>query len=818
VYVNVLLPLALNNLFTYSVPAEWQSYVGFGKRVVVNFGKNKLYTALVISSSDENNSGFDAKELVSVIDEAAVITPAQYLSWQWIATYYMCYLGDVMNAALPSGLKLNSETTFVLTPDVDIDKTLLNDSEYLLVEALEVRHFLTIDEINAVLNNKKTHSTVKRLVDKNIIQIKEELKLRYKPKYATFIQLSKQYSSNTIAFEALFDELKRAVKQQQALTAYVSLSNYYTNAPNYLVPKKLLEERASCDAAALKALEKKGVFEFIEIEVSRLNNKATNVNQTMVLTAIQQEALDKVKTELTTHDVCLLHGVTGSGKTNIYAQLISETLAQGKQVVYLVPEIALTTQLVSRLKKILNVPIGVYHSRFNENERVEVWNNLLHKKGAQVILGARSSILLPYDNLGLIIVDEEHDPSYKQQDPAPRYNARDTAIMIAKQYNAKIVLGSATPAIETYYNIQQKKYGYVALLQRYNNVKMPVIELVDIKKNLLQRSMKASLTRELHALMTEALSNKKQIILFQNRRGYVPMHECMTCGHIPQCVQCDVSLTYHKQINLLKCHYCGYSIAPQPRCAKCNSTNIITKGIGTQKIEEDVQLLFPDARVARMDTDTTRGKLAFETLIQQLENKEIDILIGTQMVTKGLDFSSVDLVGIINADETLHYPDFRASERAFSLFSQVSGRAGRESGLGKIIIQTMQPQHTILEFVKENDYFNYFELELRERKMYGYPPFTRIIELTLQHRDINILNEYCHVLSIDLQKAFGKRCLGPEFPTPARIKNIYNKRFIIKIERGGNIASAKKMLQQMLDSMYKHNRLVRVVIDVDVNS
>lgn len=817
-FVNVLLPLALNNLFTYSVPAEWLGFVGFGKRVVVNFGKNKLYTAIVISVSAENNSGFDAKELVSVIDESAVITPSQYQSWQWIASYYMCYLGEVMNAALPAGLKLNSETTFILNADIDIDKESLNDSEYLLVEALEIRHFLTIDEINAILNNKKTHSTIKRLIDKNVILLKEELKLKYKPKYATFIQLNPKYSSDSNAFEALFDELKRAVKQQQALTAYVSLSNYYTDKPNYLVPKKLLEERANCDAATLKALEKKEIFEFCEIEVSRLNNKTTNSNEALVLSDVQQTALAHIKQEFVTHDVCLLHGVTGSGKTNIYAQLITETIAQGKQVLYLVPEIALTTQLVSRLKKILNTTIGVYHSRFNENERVEVWNNLLHKKNVQVILGARSSILLPYDNLGLIIVDEEHDASYKQQDPAPRYHARDTAILVAKQYNAKTLLGSATPAIETYYNALQKKYGYVPLLQRYNNVALPSIELIDIKKNIAQKSMKASLTRELFALMNEALDNKKQIILFQNRRGYVPMHECMTCGHIPQCVQCDVSLTYHKQINLLKCHYCGYSVTPQPRCAKCNSTNIITKGIGTQKIEEDVQLLFPNARVARMDTDTTRGKLAFETLIQQLENREIDILIGTQMVTKGLDFSSVDLVGIMNADETLHYPDFRASERAFSLFSQVSGRAGRASGKGKIIIQTMQPQHLLLQQVKEHNYTDYFDNEIKERQTYGYPPFTRIIEIVLQHRDPNVLNDYCDVLCKDLQHAFGKRVLGPEFPTPARIKNIYNKRFIIKIEREGNITAAKKMLQQLIDSMYKYNRSVRVVLDVDMYS
>ncbi len=814
-FVNVLLPLALNNLFTYAVPLEWQSYVGFGKRVVVNFGKNKLYTALIISVGNENTSGFEAKELVSVIDEGAVITPAQYNAWQWIASYYLCYLGDVMNAALPAGLKLNSETTFVLNTEVDIDKQQLNDSEYLLIEALEIRNFITIDEINAILNNKKTHSTVKRLIDKNYILLKEELKLKYKPKYATFITLNEKYITNNDLINDLFTELQRAVKQQQALTAYIALSNFFTATPNYLVPKKMLEERANCDSATLKVLEKKGIIELHEIEVSRLNNAATNSTTPLQLTAVQEIALKALTHLFTTHDVCLLHGVTGSGKTNIYAQLITNTLAQGKQVLYLVPEIALTTQLVSRLKKIVPAKIGVYHSRFNENERVEVWNNLLYKKGAQVILGARSAVLLPYDNLGLIIVDEEHDASYKQQDPSPRYNARDTAIVLAKQFNAKVVLGSATPAIETYYNAQQQKYGYVQLAERYNNVKLPVIELVDIKKNLSQKSMKASLTRELYGLMTEALDNQKQIILFQNRRGYVPMHECMTCGHVPQCVQCDVSLTYHKHINLLKCHYCGYSIAPQPRCAKCNSTNIITKGIGTQKIEEDVQLLFPSARVSRMDTDTTRGKLAFETLIEQLENKQIDILIGTQMVTKGLDFSSVDLVGIINADETLHYPDFRASERAFSLFSQVSGRAGRASGLGKIVIQTMQPQHTILQQVQAHDYTAYYTNEITERKIYDYPPFTRIIEIKLQHRDVNILNEYCEILAKDLQQAFGKRVLGPEYPSPARIKNIYNKCFMLKIERDGNIVAAKKIIQQLIDSMYKHNRTVRVIIDVD---
>ncbi len=816
-FVNVLLPLALDNLFTYQVNEEWQNDVAFGKRVTIHFNK-KIYSALIVEIIDDvsqlNNSKYKIKSIIEIIDTSAIITKTQYKLWQWMSNYYCCTLGEVMQAAMPSGLKLTSETQFLYNHEQSFDWEQLSNEAYILGEAFQLREQLSIQEISLILENRKVLSTVKKLIDAKIIYVKEELKHKYKEKQEDYITLHDSYA-NENGIEKAFELVKRSKKQENLITAYIQLSNYFTATKNEFVKKTTLITIANADNASLNKLVEKQVFIKVPHSVSRLSLDFDKVEK-IELSVVQQLAYNQItENSKSTKAVTLLHGVTGSGKTNIYAKKIQEQLNAGRQVLYLVPEIALTTQLITRLRKLIGFPIGVYHSKFNENERVETWNNLLESKSIRFIVGARSAVFLPFTDLSLVIIDEEHESSYKQQDPAPRYHARDTGIVLANYFNAQVILGSATPSVETYFNVTQKKYEYVALTERFHKAALPTIEILDLKNDMRLRNMRGPLCYNLFKQTEVHLQEKKQILFFQNRRGYVPRHQCMTCGYVPSCTQCDVSLTYHKKINLLKCHYCGYTEKLSATCINCNSTNIVTQGQGTEKIEEELNVLFSESNITRIDSDTTRGKNAITELFEAINNKKTDIIVGTQMIAKGLDFEGVDLVGILNADETILFPDFRANEKAFQLFCQVAGRAGRKSGNGKIFIQTTQPQFYLFDLIKEYDFNSFFAIEIKDRKNFNYPPFSRLIKVSVQHRDVAKLNIACDEMKNKLLPIFGTRLVGPEFPLIARIKNKYTKQFLLKIGRNENQVEAKKTLQLQLNEFKIRNTSFYIIIDVD---
>ncbi len=818
-FIDVILPLALPNSYTYRVPQELNDVVQIGKRVIVPFGKGKLYTAIIKSIHETAPKKYEAKYIDTVLDNYPIVNEKQLHLWDWIASYYMCNTGDVMNAALPSGLKLASETKIILSPAFDKEAMVdLTDKEYLIAEALEIRNALTLLEIGEILNIKTIHPIIKALLEKNVILIQEEVKEKYKAKTETFVKLT-EYAAEEDNLKLIFNSLeKKAYKQLELLMAFIHLSKSESNTS---IKKSILLK--SCDAgeAALSGLVKKNVFELVTNETSRLE-KGIDSNKIKDLNEIQEAAFLKIKELFVEKDVTLLHGVTSSGKTEIYIKLIEETLQQGKQVLYLLPEIALTTQIINRLQISFGNKVGVYHSKFNENERVEIWNNVLGVSPSDtvpysVVLGARSSLFLPFSNLGLIIIDEEHDNSYKQQNPAPRYNARDGGIYLAHIHKAKVLLGSATPCIETYYNALNGKYGLVELHKRFGDVKMPIIEVVNVKEEARKKRMKSHFSKTLLDGIQLALDEKEQVILFQNRRGFAPMLECSTCAWVPQCTQCDVSLTYHKASNLLRCHYCGYSIKPPQTCGACGSTELKMHGFGTEKIEEELSIYFPTARIGRMDLDTTRSKFAYKQILHDFEEHNIDVLVGTQMVTKGLDFNNVSLVGVLNADSLISFPDFRAYENGYQLMAQVSGRAGRKKKQGKVIIQSSNPALSVLQQVVANDYITMYNEQLNERKNYHYPPFYRLIKITTVHKNIEQVNSSAAYLAAELRTFFGKRVLGPEFPMVARIRNAYHKTILLKIERESSTTKSKQFINDVLIGFKTHNehKMVRLVVDVD---
>jgi primosomal protein N' (replication factor Y) len=824
-FVDVIVPLPLQSLFTYRVPRNWDEYVHVGKRVVVPFGKNKLYTAIIYKIHDKPPLQYEAKYIENILDEQAIITAPQLKLWEWMASYYMCALGEVMNAAMPSGLKLSSETKIILNSEFT-DSENLSDKEYLIFEALKLKHVLSMQEVSEILELKHVHRVIKSMLDKSVIRVKEEIKEKFKPRTASYVKLNNVYLNDEQLLKEVFDQLeKKAPKQLEVLMAYIHHSKCFINNSNQL-KKSVLTESIEGAEAAIKALCKKNILEVYEIEVGRLQqDDAAHIPQ-IVFSEDQQKAFDEIKNKFKEKDVVLLHGVTSSGKTEIYIRLIEETLQQGKQVLYLLPEIALTAQIINRLQKHFGKNVGVYHSKYNENERLEIWNNVLAQKynsryanqePYKVILGARSAIFLPYSNLGLVIIDEEHESSFKQYDPTPRYHARDAALVLASIHKAKTLLGSATPAIETYFNTQNNKYGLVELFKRYGNIQMPEILIADIKDNTRKKKMRGIFTELLYQSIQEALEQKKQIILFQNRRGYAPIYQCQTCGWIPMCKSCDVSLTYHKHQHKLICHYCGYNETVPKKCAACGSNDIRMKGFGTERIEDEINILFPNAKVARLDLDTSKSKNAHKQIINELEEQRIDILVGTQMVTKGLDFDNVALVGILNADSLLNYPDFRSFERSFQLMAQVAGRAGRKNKRGKVIIQTWQPQHQIIQQVVANNYLGMYTTELQQRLEFKYPPYYKLIQLTLKHKEIEPLNDASKFLADKLKEKFGKRVLGPEFPVVARIKNFYLKNILIKIEREASFSKAKSIIHELMDDFYTHSEFKSVKIFADVD-
>lgn len=825
-FADVLLPLPVGGTFTYRVPYELNDQVQKGVRAVVQFGSRKLYTALVIRVHEIPPASRIPKYILSVLDENPVITPIQHVFWDWLAGYYLCHPGEVMNAALPSAFKLASESRIALNPVLPDDLPDMSGKEMLLIEALHNRKSIAISEVAKILDQQKTIPLIKTLIEKGIIIPEEELNDPYKPKREVFVRLMPDYADDEDALKRLFDQLeKRATKQLEVVMTFIRLSKYGFGELQE-VKRQVLLKQSNGSSTQLEMLIGKGVFGTYHKLVSRFDTAGKGSDTDLIeLTDGQQEALAKIRESFETRDVVLLHGVTSSGKTEIYIKLIREVIDHGKQVLFMLPEIALTTQIISRLRKYFGDRVGVYHSRFNVHERVEIWNAVLDRSRSgqpaerqyDIILGARSSLFLPFSNLGLVVVDEEHDPSFKQMDPAPRYSGRDAAIYLAHLHGAKTLLGSATPSVESYFNAVQGKYGLIGIFERYGNMEMPQIRIIDVRVSLRQGLMKSHFSSALLGQIETALENKEQVILFQNRRGFSLRLECDLCHWMPTCKNCDVTLVYHKKINQLRCHYCGYVSRIPDTCPECHGVQIKMKGFGTEKVEEELGLIFPKARIARMDLDTTRSKHSLQQIIGDFESRKIDVLVGTQMVTKGLDFDNVSLVCILNADNMLSYPDFRAAERGYQLMAQVSGRSGRKYKQGSVIIQTYNAGHPVIRDVVNNDYLAMFNQQLAERQKFRYPPYTRLVLLKLKHKDPEMLNKAADELARSLRGVFGKRILGPEFPIVSRIMNYFIKHILFKIERGISSGEMKLKMLEVIEKFQQEStfRAVKVIMDVD---
>tara|TARA_R110002049_G_scaffold94037_1_gene231972 strand:- start:6481 stop:8922 length:2442 start_codon:yes stop_codon:yes gene_type:complete len=809
-FIDIILPIPIQKTFTYSVTEDEANFLQKGMRVAVSFGKSKMYTGLVFNIHNNAPTLYEAKEIHQILDETPLVNVKQLQHWQWIANYYMCSLGDVYRASLPSAFLLESET-IIFKNDAFTDDSILADDEFLIFEALQHQSQLTIHQVVTILGKKKVMPIVNELIKKSAIYIKEEIYEQYKPKLVKYVRLQAKYNTDA-ALNSLLEELSRAKKQRDAVLTFFQLLT--TKKP---IKAKDLEEKANVSSTILKSLVDKDIFEFYHIQIDRVQYKG-DTNDLKVLNEFQEKALSEIKETFKEKDVTLLHGITSSGKTEVYTKLIQEVLDQGKQVLFLLPEIALTTQIITRLQFYFGEQISVFHSKYTINERVEVWNNVLNDKPkARIILGARSSVFLPFSNLGLIVVDEEHETSYKQFEPSPRYNARDCAIVLAKIHKAKILLGSATPSLETYFNAQQNKYGFVELNRRHGNVQLPKIELINVKEKHKKKEMSGHFSDRLLKLIQEALDEKEQVILFQNRRGFSPVVECKTCGVSPECPNCDVTLTYHKFKHELRCHYCNYQRAMPNSCGACGSNTLDTKGFGTEQIELELKALFPDFKIGRMDLDTTRGKNGYQKIIGAFEAKEIDVLVGTQMLSKGLDFENVSLVGILNADTMLNFPDFRAHERGYDMMVQVSGRAGRSKKQGNVAIQTYNPYHQILQQVSTTNYTEMYKEQMQERWQYKYPPYYRVIKITLKHKDYTKVDTGVNWLFKALHSSFGENVLGPTAPAVSRIRNQYIKNIVIKIPPKQNLANTKNQITKIRNTFeaVKDFRPIRFIIDVD---
>lgn len=804
------MPIPLQKLFTYKITEAEAGFLRKGFRVAVEFGKSKIYTALVYSIHNNAPEGYEAKEIHQILDESPVVNEFQLKHWEWISSYYMCSLGDVYRAALPSAFLLESETEIQIVQGfTNEDK--LSDDEFLIFEALQHQSRLSIHHIVEILGKKNVFPVIKELILKEVISIKEQIYEQYKPKLIKYIQLCDAWNSNEKLPE-LLEIVSRAKKQREVILSFFQLQT--SKKP---IKVTQLQEASNGSTSVIKSLIDKGVFEYYFIQKDRINfsGKSSEIKE---LTIHQQKAYDDTKSLFKTKQTVLLKGITSSGKTEIYVKLIKQLLEDGKQVLYLLPEIALTTQLIERLQHYFGEYLSVFHSKYSMNERVEVWNNVLENKPkARLILGARSSLFLPFSNLGIIIVDEEHEPSFKQYDPSPRYHARDAAIVLAKEHQANVLLGSATPSVETFYNAQQGKYGFVSLDRRYGDVLLPEIELVDIKEKHRKKRMTGHFSDRLLAMIKDALDEKEQVILFQNRRGFAPVVECQTCGITPQCPQCDVSLTFHSYRKELRCHYCGYRQAMPHNCGACGSEKLNTKGFGTEQIEMELQELFPAHKIGRMDLDTTRGKYGYQKIIGQFQAQEIDVLVGTQMLSKGLDFANVTLVGILNADNMLNFPDFRAHERSYQLMVQVAGRAGRDKKRGKVAIQTFNPYHKILQQVSTNSYDEMFKEQLEERWQFHYPPFFRLIKITLRHKDFNRVDEGANWFGKSLTSLFNDNVLGPTTPAISKIRNYYIRHIIVKIPQKQGLGTTKNNILRVKNAFQsvKEFRSIRLNIDVD---
>lgn len=818
-FAEIIIPVPIHKEFTYRIPFELNQHVFAGSRVIVPFGKGKLLTGIVTKIHEKAPTEYQAKYIEYLLDEHPIIAPNQYAFWRWISSYYMAPIGDVMNAALPANLKLSSETKVVLHPDFEAQKTKSSPQEDKIISVLEIRETLDLKEIAELLEIKTIQPIIRDMINKGVVMTLEELNDKFVPKTEMYINLNPAYREEDDLQDLLsrLDGDSRAGKQVETILQLLNLGEYSPGAFKPVLRKDLLDKGVS--KSTLQTLENKGIILQEKLEISRFSAANASTVPFKELSEEQRKALNEIHEGFEQSKVCILHGVTGSGKTELYVELIQEQLDMGKQVLYLLPEIALTTQLIQRLASYFGDQIGVYHSRFNQNERVEIWNHVLNNNPDRfrIIIGARSAIFLPFQDLGLIIVDEEHDSSFKQFDPSPRYHARDCAIVLGSQFKAQVLLGSATPSMESYYNAQNGKYHLINLKSRYGATLMPEILCADVKKEKKRTNAHAHFTTFLLDHIRESLNGGEQVILFQNRRGYTPLWVCEVCQTALRCVNCDVSLTYHKQSNLLKCHYCGYSTPPVGSCTKCGSNRINMIGYGTEKIEDELQVIFPDKTIKRLDLDTTRSKHAYASIIESFDAGEIDILIGTQMISKGLDFSKVNLVGITDADMLLNRAEFRAFERSFQMMTQVAGRSGRRDKRGKVVIQTKDPDHWVIQKVIAYDFEGFYAHELIERKNYFYPPYYKLIEITLKHKNEDLLNTASNEFAMQLRDVFKERVLGPEFPLVKRVQQFYLKKILIKVEKSLSDKKVKERISEMIDHFYSvpTHKTIRISIDVD---
>ena len=810
-YVQVILPIAVSKVYTYSVPEEMLPLVKIGMRVEVEFGKTKHYAGIISAMQTGLSDTRQVKPILAILDVFPIVHEWQIKYWSWISSYYCCTIGEVMNAAIPGGLKLASETRIALSPLFDGGYEDLDDREFMIAEALSIQSELSLGEVRKILNQKSVGKIIQNLLVKRMIYLKEELQESFKPKKIRAVKIAQEYIDEPEKMRDAFNLLGKSNRQMEAMMALIDLSK-----KQKFVTAKEIYKRANVNSSVLNAMTKKGVIEIYEQEISRITAMEKSGSGEIILSPLQQAAFDQIEDLFEEKNVVLLHGITGSGKTEIYIELIKKAISEGKQCLYLLPEIGLTTQITERLAKVFGEQLLVYHSRLRDAERVETWNKV--RSGVPLVLGVRSSLFLPFNKLDLVIIDEEHDASYKQYDPAPRYNGRDLGIYLGTLHQAKTILGSATPSLESYHNVQQGKYGLTHLQERYSKVELPSVEIIDLGAARKKKAMKSFFSEALITALEETLSKGQQAILFKNRRGFAPTMVCNICDWRKLCKNCDVSLTYHKFNHSLRCHYCGAQEALPVSCPACGSQDLEIKGFGTEKIEDELKVFLPDASIGRMDLDTVKGKNGFANIIHSFATGQIDILVGTQMVTKGLDFENVGLVGVLSADQLLYYPDFRAAERAFQMMTQVSGRAGRRDRVGRVLIQTYQPDHQIIEEVVNNDYPAFFRRELQERLDFHYPPFFRLIKVTLKHRDPNLLNEAAKQFIAPLKQQLGNRVHGPAIPGIARIRNQFILDILIKLERKNDlIVNSKALVKKSRANVLATKGMSGVRININID-
>lgn len=808
-YIDVILPVPLHQKFTYLITVDEYKFIKPGMRIVVPFGKSKLYTSIAYQTHSNFKGNYELKSIIQIIDKTPIVNSFQLKFWDWIARYYFTSIGDVMRASLPSNLILQSETIITLNPDKSIENDNLDEFEFMIIEALSLNGQITINDVSEIVGKKNIFSLINSMSNKELIRVNEKIYSKYKPKLVRCIKLSKNNQIDHV--ETYFKNAKTQHKVfeyfhliKSKLKSDVKVSDFKKVTPSY--------------SSVIKKMVEKQVFEYYDIEIKRNLVEDQIQPKGFTLSENQNIALNKINSLFKKENVVLFKGVTSSGKTEIYITLISKLLKSNNQVLYLVPEIALTTQLVERLKVYFSDHLVVYHSGLNINQRAELWNDLILSDKPKIIIGARSAIFLPYNNLKLIIVDEEHEQTYKQYEPSPRYHARDSSLVLANIHNSKVLLGSATPSIESFYNCDEsKKFALVELNERFGNIPLPKINIVDLSEKIRLGNMHGLFSDTLLNNIKNTVDKNKQVILFQNRRGYSPILECNNCGYSPRCINCDVSLTYHYSKNILRCHYCGYNEKVQNNCAKCNSKDFISKGFGTEQVEIELGDFFPDFKVIRLDHDTTRGKSNFKRIINSFENHEYDILIGTQMVTKGLDFRNVSLVGVMNLDNSMNFPDFRSYERCFQLVQQVAGRSGRSKERGEVIVQTYNSKGNMISHIVNGDYTKFYNNQIEDRKRFKYPPFVKLIKITLKHKDLNKVNSSSSWFFKRIYPYFKENILGPEFPYISRIRNKYQKNIMIKIPKSYSLSAVKKIIKKSIASFHSISdyRSVQVIVDVD---